>query len=473
MPSSTPVAPYPSNTTSPAPVKVPGRKPRTQGLRNMELGYLLFAYIIVLGALLQVQLGVMGTFDFQLIAVFGVLVALTIGMHTVLRFRAPQADPFLLPLATALNGLGISMIYRLDLVNSDLPEGSIPNARAQIIYTGIAVGVAIMVLIALRNHRILQRYTYIFGAVSLVLLLLPLVPGLGVSEANARVWISVGPLNFQPGEIAKITLAIFFAGYLVTARESLSVVSRKFLGLRLPRMRDLGPILIVWAFCMGVLVFQRDLGTSLLYFGLFLVMIFVATGRLSWVLLGLFLFAAGGTVAALNMSYVGKRVEGWLNPFDSEFYETPGGSYQLVQGLFGLGNGGLVGTGLGQGRPDLTPLAESDFIIAALGEELGLAGMFAILVMYFIIVARALRIGHLGGDDFGRLLATGLGFAIGLQVFVVVGGVTRVIPLTGLTTPFLAAGGSSLVANWIIIALLLRLSDTVPTSAIARSGVNR
>lgn len=473
MPSSTPVAAFPTASTPTTP-PVPGRKrQRTQGLRNMELGYLLFAYLIVLGALLQVQLGVMGAFDFQLIAMFGVLVALTLGLHTLLRFRAPQADPFLLPLATTLNGLGISMIYRLDLVNSDIAEGSIPNATAQIAYTGLGIGVGIAVLIALRNHRLLQRYTYIFGAVSLVLLLLPLVPGLGVSEANARVWISVGPLNFQPGEIAKITMAIFFAGYLVTARESLSVVSRKFLGLRLPRMRDLGPILIVWAFCMGVLVFQRDLGTSLLYFGLFLVMIFVATGRLSWVLLGLVLFAAGGTVAALNMPYVHKRIEGWLNPFDPAFYETPGGSYQLVQGLFGLGNGGLVGTGLGQGRPDITPLAESDFIIAALGEELGLAGLFAILIMYFIIVSRAIRIGHLGGDDFGRLLATGLGFAIGLQVFIVVGGVTRVIPLTGLTTPFLAAGGSSLVANWIIIALLLRLSDTVPNSSVARSGVSK
>lgn len=476
MPSSAPVAASPTlrpANSGQARIHVPGRKQRTQGLRNMELGYLLFAYAIVLGALLQVQLGVMGSFDFQLIAVFGVLVALTLGMHTVLRFRAPQADPFLLPLATTLNGLGISMIYRLDLVNPELDAGTVPNASAQIVYTAVGIGIGIAVLIGLRNHRILQRYTYIFGAASLVLLLLPLVPGLGVAEANARVWISVGPLSFQPGELGKITMAIFFAGYLVTARDSLSVVSRKFLGLRLPRMRDLGPILIVWAFCMGVLVFQRDLGTSLLYFGLFLVMIFVSTGRLSWVLLGLVLFAVGGTVAAFNMPYVHKRIEGWLNPFDPTFYETPGGSYQLVQGLFGLANGGLVGTGLGQGRPDITPLAESDFIISALGEELGLAGMFAILAMYFLLVARALRIGHLGGDDFGRLLSTGLGFAIGLQVFIVIGGVTRVIPLTGLTTPFLAAGGSSLVANWIIIALLLRLSDTVPNSSISRSGVNK
>jgi cell division protein FtsW (lipid II flippase) len=438
---------------------VPARRERTQGLRNMELGFLLMAYVIVLGALLQVQLGVNGSFDWHVVALFGGLMALTIGVHVVLRFRAPRADPFLLPIATVINGLGITMIYRLDLADDPSAPGS--QALSQIVYTGIAIAIAIAVLIGLRNHRWLQRYTYLFGAISLVLLVLPLVPGLAATGANARVWISVGPFNFQPGEIAKITLAVFFAGYLVTARDALSMVSRKFLGLRLPRMRDLGPILIVWAFCMGVLVFQRDLGTSLLYFGLFLVMIFVATGRISWIIIGLLLFIGGGTVAAMNMSYVGNRIYAWLHPFDSALYEADGGSFQLVQGLFGLGNGGLIGTGLGQGRPDLTPLAESDFIISALGEELGLAGLFAILAMYFIIVARGLRIGHLGGDDFGRLLATGLSFVIGLQVFIVIGGVTRVIPLTGLTAPFLAAGGSSLVANWIIVAILLRLSDTV------------
>lgn len=445
-----------------ATTQISARRERRQGLRNMELGFLVVAYIIVLGALLQVQLGVNGTFDWHVVTLFGALLVLTLGVHIVLRFRAPRADPFLLPLATTINGLGITMIYRLDL--ADNPDHPGTQAMSQIIYTGLAIVIAIAVLIALRNHRVLQRYTYLFGVISLVLLVLPLIPGLAATGANARVWISVGPFNFQPGEIAKITLAIFFAGYLVTARDSLSMVSRKFLGLRLPRMRDLGPILIVWAFCMGVLVFQRDLGTSLLYFGLFLVMIFVSTGRISWVIIGLLLFVGGGTVAAMNMSYVGNRIYAWLHPFDPALYDAEGGSYQLVQGLFGLGNGGIIGTGLGQGRPDLTPLAESDFIISALGEELGLAGLFAILAMYLIIVARGLRIGHLGGDDFGRLLATGLSFVIGLQVFIVVGGVTRVIPLTGLTAPFLAAGGSSLVANWIIIAILLRLSDTIRSS---------
>jgi cell division protein FtsW (lipid II flippase) len=288
-----------------------------------------------------------------------------------------------------------------------------------------------------------------------------MLPGIGQTINGARLWIQVGPFSFQPGEIGKIALAVFFAGYLMTARESLSMVGRTFLGMRLPRGRDLGPILVVWIAAMAVLVFQRDLGTSLLYFGLFLVMIYVATGRLSWVLLGLALFFGGALLAAQSLSYVNNRFAAWLGAFDQENYDAIGGSYQLVQGLFGLANGGLIGTGLGQGRPDVVPLAESDFIIASLGEELGLVGLFAILGLYLLFVARGFRIGFNGTDDFGRLLAVGLAFVVALQVFIVIGGVTRVIPLTGLTTPFLAAGGSALVANWIIAALLLRLSDTV------------
>jgi cell division protein FtsW (lipid II flippase) len=275
------------------------------------------------------------------------------------------------------------------------------------------------------------------------------------------VWIDVGPLSFQPGEIAKITLAIFFAGYLVQARDSISLMGPKILGMRFPRARDLGPILIIWAVAMLVLIFERDLGTSLLYFGLFVVMIYVATGKGSWVILGMILFVGGALVAALTMSYVHGRFEAWLDPFSTEAYNRIGGSFQLVAGLFGLANGGLIGTGFGQGSPQTTPLAQSDYIIASLGEELGLAGLVAILALYLLLVSRGFRIGFVGQDDFGKLLGVGLAFAMALQVFVVMGGVTRVIPLTGLTMPFLAAGGSSLLSNWIIVALLLRLSDGV------------
>jgi cell division protein FtsW (lipid II flippase) len=288
-----------------------------------------------------------------------------------------------------------------------------------------------------------------------------MLPGIGQQINGARVWIHIGPFSFQPGEIAKIALAVFFAGYLVQARDSLSMVGTKFLGMRFPRWRDLGPILVVWAVSMAVIVFQRDLGTGLLYFGLFLVMIYVATGRFSWVLLGLILFVGGALAANQTLGYVNGRFQNWLDPFSQKVYDANGGSYQLVQGLFGLAHGGLIGTGLGRGQPEITPLAQSDYIFASIGEELGLVGLFAILVLYLLFVSRGFRIGFAGQDDFGKLLAVGLAFTVALQCFIVIGGITRVIPLTGLTTPFLAAGGSSLVANWVIAALLLRLSDTV------------
>jgi cell division protein FtsW (lipid II flippase) len=308
---------------------------------------------------------------------------------------------------------------------------------------------------------VLQRYRYIAMFTGIVLLLLPMLPGIGRNINGAQVWIGIGPFSFQPGELAKVALAIFFAGYLVTARDSLSMVGRKVLWMRFPRARDLGPILVVFAASMLVLIFQKDLGTSLLYFGLFLVMIYVATGRASWIVLGLAMFALGAFVAYKALNYVADRAHTWLDAFSPAIYNEKGGSYQVVQGIFGLAHGGILGTGLGLGAPQHTPLANSDFIFSSLGEELGLVGVFGILALYLLFVSRGLRIGFAGQDDFGRLLGVGLAFVIALQVFIVIGGVTRVIPLTGLTTPFLAAGGSSLVANWIIAALLLRLSDTV------------
>ena len=425
-------------------------------MRNIELMLLLVACAINAGAILLVQLGAIGHLDWSL-ATLGIgLSVLVLAMHVALRVVASEADPFILPIATVLNGLGIAMIYRLDLAKGH--EGWDMASIRQIAWTSIALVLAIAVIVLLRNHRLLYRFRFIFGLVGIVLLVIP-VFFRPVNGAN--IWVQLGPFSFQPGEIGKIALAIFFAGFLVTARESLSMIGRKVLWMTFPRPRDLGPLLVVFAASMGVLVFQKDLGTALLYFGLFLVMLYVATGRSSWILLGLALFLGGAFAASRLLSYVGGRVDAWLEPFATNNYEGNGGSYQLVQGLFGLSNGGLTGTGLGLGRPDITPLAESDYIIASLGEELGLVGIFAILALYLLFVSRGFRIGFAGQDDFGRLLAVGLAFVVGLQVFIVIGGVTRVIPLTGLTTPFLAAGGSSLVANWIIVALLLRLSDTV------------
>ena len=427
--------------------------------RNLELGLLLFAFAIGLSALALAELGALDRVD---PGVFGMAVGLAVlilGVHVAERIVAPDADPFLVPIVTVLNFLGIAEITRLDIAEG-LTGWSAYGVR-QVVWSAIAVVAVGAVLVLIRNHRVLQRYRYVAGFVALVLLVLPFLPVIGLSVNGARAWVNLGVATFQPGEIAKIALAVFFAGYLVTARDSLSVVGRKVLGFTFPRIRDVGPILIVWVLSMAVIVFQRDLGSGLLYFGLFLVMIYVATGRPSWVVLGGTLFLGGAFIAAQTLDYVGGRFYSWLNAFDTTLYDQGGGSYQLANGLFGLADGGLAGTGLGRGNPDITPLAESDFIVASLGEELGLIGLFAIFVLYMVVVSRAFHIGFAGQDDFGRLLGVGLGFVIALQVFIVAGGVTRVIPLTGLTTPFLAAGGSSLVANWIIIALLVRLSDTV------------
>ncbi|CAN5230451.1 FtsW/RodA/SpoVE family cell cycle protein [soil metagenome] len=427
--------------------------------RNIELVLLIAALLTSTAAIILVQLGALGQVGGLVLGLSAGLAVLVIAMHVALRVVAPDADPFLLPIATVLNGIGIAEITRLDI--ADGLNGWEAAGIRQIVWTAIAIVISFAAIVGVRNHRVLQRFRYVAVFTAFVLLVLPVVPGLSSPRFGAYIWIQVGPLSFQPGELAKIALAIFFAGYLVQARDSLSLVGRRFLGMQFPRARDLGPILVIWVLAMAVLVLQRDLGTSLLYFGLFLVMIYVATGRLSWVVLGMTLFLGGAIAASRVLGYVGSRFDAWLDSFNPQIYDQVGGSYQLVQGLFGLANGGLVGTGLGQGRPDIVPLAESDYIIASLGEELGLIGLFAILALYLLFVSRGFRIGFTGQDDFGRLLGVGLSFVVALQVFVVIGGVTRVIPLTGLTTPFLAAGGSSLVANWIIVALLLRLSDSV------------
>jgi cell division protein FtsW (lipid II flippase) len=427
--------------------------------RNLELLLLIGALFLAGSALVLVELGALGRLGGTVLALEAGLAVLVLAGHVALRVVAPDADPFVFPVAVLLNGLGLAEITRIDIAKG-LTGWDAAGVR-QIIWTGLAIVIAFAVLLVIRNHRVLQRYRYIAMFSAIVLLLLPALPVIGRTVSGARVWIGIGPFSFQPGELAKIALAIFFAGYLVTARDSLSMVGRTFLGMRFPRARDLGPILVIWVLSMAVIVFQHDLGTALLYFGLFLVMIYVATGRASWVLLGLLLFVGGAFIASRTLSYVAGRFSSWLDAFNPLIYERSGGSYQLVQGLFGLANGGMIGTGLGQGRPDIVPLADSDYIIASLGEELGLIGLFAVLGLYLLFVSRGFRIGFTGQDDFGRLLGVGLSFVVALQVFIVIGGVTRVIPLTGLTTPFLAAGGSSLVANWIIVALLLRLSDSV------------
>ncbi|RKS90207.1 cell elongation-specific peptidoglycan biosynthesis regulator RodA [Microbacterium sp. AG790] len=433
------------------------RMPQTQ--RNRELGLLLFAFAINGAAVALVQLGALGHIDWTFLYYCGALTVLVLGLHIVLRFKASQADPFVVPIATVLSGLGLAMIYRIDI--EDQSTGWDALSIRQLVWLAIASAAAVAIVIFLKNYRVLFRYTYVFGFVGILLLVLPFVPGLG-TDANADVWISIGGLfSFQPGELAKIALAIFFAGYLVRTREALTSVGTRFLGMTWPRARELGPLLLIWLASMAIIVFQRDLGTGLLMFGMFIAMIYVATGKTSWAVLGLLLAVGGALIASQVLSYVGGRFQNWLDAFNPAVIDSAGGSYQLVSGIFGLSEGGLLGTGLGRGRPGLTPLSQSDYIFPSIGEELGLIGVFAILCLYMVFTSRGVRIGIAGQDDFGKLLATGLSFTIALQVFIMVGGVTRLIPLTGLTTPFLAAGGSSLVANWIVVALLLRISDAV------------
>lgn len=431
------------------------RMPQTQ--RNRELGLLVFAFLINGAAVALVQLGATGQIDWTFLYYCGGLTVLVLGLHIVLRYRAPQADPFVVPIATVLSGLGLAMIYRIDIEDGD--SGWAALSTRQLAWLVIAIAAAVAIVVMLRNYRVLLRYTYVFGLAGIVLLLLPFVPGLG-TDAGADVWISIGGMfSFQPGELAKICLAIFFAGYLVRTRESLTSVGTRFLGITWPRARELGPLLLLWAGAMAIIVLQRDLGTGMLIFGMFVAMLYVATGKTSWVVIGLSLVAVGVALATLVLPYVQARFTNWLHPFDPDTINDS--SYQLASGIFGLAHGGLIGTGLGRGRPGLTPLAQSDYIFPSLGEELGLVGVFAILCLYMVFTSRGIRIGMAGQDDFGKLLATGLSFTLALQVFIMVGGVTGLIPLTGLTTPFLAAGGSSLIANWIIVALLLRISDAV------------
>ncbi|MFW0181197.1 FtsW/RodA/SpoVE family cell cycle protein [Rothia sp. P5766] len=376
-------------------------------------------------------------------------------LHTVMYIRARYADPFILPIAVALNGLGLAMIYRIDLTT---PANA---GSTQLMWTGLAMVVSAIILFFLRDHRVLRKVTYISLTVSLVLLILPLLPLIGTEINGARIWISVGGRTFQPGEIAKITLAIFFAGYLSAHRDLIMLAGKKIGPVRLPRFKDMAPMMIAWLVSLGVLVFQRDLGSAILFFGIFLAMLFLATGRLTWVALGLLFVAAGGFLAYTYISHVYYRINSWVHAFDPEIYNQPlGGSGQIVQGLFGLASGGLFGRGWGNGRPDLVSYSNSDMIITALGEELGLLGLGAILMLFLLLVSRGFRAALGTRDAFGKLLASGFSALIVIQLFVVIGGVTRLIPLTGLTTPFMSAGGSSLLSNWVIVAILLAISHT-------------
>ncbi|MHC6174996.1 FtsW/RodA/SpoVE family cell cycle protein [Glutamicibacter sp. X7] len=420
--------------------------------RNLELLLLLLALAVGASAFYLVGVTTEATDVMVIVKQIGVLGVLGLIIHVLLRIFAKYADPVILPITVALNALGLAMIYRIDMAKST------DQASRQLLWTVIAVLVAAVALWVIRDHRTLRRFTYISLAASLILLVLPMIPGLGVTINGARIWIHVGSYSMQPGELAKITLAIFFAAYLSSNRDLILMAGRKVGPLQLPRMRDMAPMVLAWLMSIGVLVVQRDLGSSILFFGMFIVMVYVATARISWVLIGFLLVIVGGVFAGSTMGHVTRRLNTWLNAFDPEVYQAAGGSMQIVEGLFGMADGGLFGTGLGAGSPYRVPLANSDMIIASFGEEIGLIGVVAIVLLFMLLISRGLRTALGSRDAFGKLLATGLSVTLALQCVVIIGGVTRLIPLTGLATPFMAAGGSSLLANWIIVVILLLIS---------------
>ncbi len=425
--------------------------------RGAELFLLLLALVVGIGAYAAVGLGVEGAVPADLVGYGGWLTALIIAAHVTVRVVAPYADPVLLPLVAALNGLGLAVIHRLDLTYEALGRANHSFARQQLTWMTLGVVLFVVTLLLLRDHRVLQRLTYTAGLVGILLLILPFLPVIGSGKNGANIWINVAGFSFQPGEVAKVLLVVAFSGYLVLHRDALALAGRRVVFIDLPRGRDLGPILAMFGVSMMILVLQNDLGSSLLFFGLFLVMLYVATERPGWLVVGGLLFAAGALAAYTFVGNVQNRFNFWLHPMD--YYDSSPGSYQPVEAMFGMGWGGLIGRGLGNGFPERITYAESDYIVAAIGEELGLTAVMAVVVCYGLIVERALRIALISRDGFGKLLAVGLGSIVALPVFVVVGGVTGLIPLTGLTTPFLSYGGSSLVANWVVIALLLRISD--------------
>jgi cell division protein FtsW (lipid II flippase) len=434
--------------------------------RRSELLMLFFAFGIVIFAFANVGASLSGSFTggaFGYIVVYAIIMLVA---HLAVRRWAPFADPLMLPLAALLNGIGLIFLYRLQQ-SRNLPDSfadtlSSTSTFYQVVWTVIGVGLFVGVLLYVKEPRILQRYTYTLGIVGMALIALPIVaPG---SEVNgARIQVSVGGLTIQPEEFGKICLAIFFAGYLVNKRDVLKLAGRRVLGIDLPRGRDLGPILVVWLLAVLLLVFETDIGTSALFMGLFVAMLYLATSRTSWLLIGVLLFVVGAFSAAKLFSHVGTRFTCWMHPFTQQNIQD--GCFQTVKGLEGLGYGGVLGRGLGGGMPYLTPVVPSDFVISGLGEEIGLAGLMAILLIYGLIVQRGLRTALLIKDPFSKLLAGGLSFLLALQVFVIVGGVTRLIPLTGVTTPFLSQGGSSLIGSWVVIGILIRFSDTAQRPA--------
>ena len=445
-----------SATSAAAPSDPPAPPPgaRRPMRRGVELSLILAAVVISVYGYAEVGLAKDGRVP-QGAAGYGAgLGVLALLAHLAVRARARYADPLLLPIAVLLNGIGLVLIYRLDLQPSLGPRA----APSQLVWSSVGVALFTVVVLALGDHRVLARYTYVSVTAALALMAAPI---LFPAVNGAKIWIRVAGFSIQPSEFAKVLLAVFFAGYLSANRAALAYTGRRMLRqrwLQLPTGRVLGPVAAIWLATVGLLVLERDLGTSLLFFCLFVVMLYVATGRIGWIAVGLLLASAGAVAVGALEPHVHSRVQDWLHPFSS--IDAGLGPGQLAQSLFAFANGATLGTGLGQGYSYLIGFAaKSDFILATAGEELGLVGLCGLFLLYALLVTRGFRAGLALPDPFGRLLTVGLASILALQVFVVAGGVMDLIPLTGMALPFLAQGGSSVVTNWIIVALLIRASD--------------
>ncbi|AEX40733.1 cell division protein [Corynebacterium diphtheriae HC01] len=422
--------------------------------RPVEFGLLVMATLLIAVTLINLNMAQGLSVTSETLWVIGGFIGVFTIAHLALCFTAPHADQVMLPVASVLNGLGLVMVYRIDLARDTA------LASRQVIWTLVGILLMIAVLVFIRDHRMLSRYSYVLGLLGLILLALPMVWPTKMN-ADANIWISIGPFSVQPGEFSKILLLIFFAQLLVNKRALFNVAGYRFLGLEFPRLRDLGPILGVWAFAILVMAGENDFGPALLLFSTVLGMLYLATNRVSWLIIGAALVAVGGTALYQISSKIQSRVTNFINPLDN----FNGTGYQLSQSLFGLSSGGVAGAGLGLGHPELIPVAESDFILAAVGEELGFIGLAAVLVLFAIFITRGLRTALRARDSYGKLMAAGLSLTLAIQVFVVTAGITALMPMTGLTTPFMSQGGSSLMANYILLGLILRISHSTQAAA--------
>jgi peptidoglycan glycosyltransferase len=419
--------------------------------RRTELGLIVLGSVIVGGAYTLATLGRTSSIPANIGPFLGIVLGLFVAAHIATRRYAPGSDGLLLPIAALLNGLGYVFIARLDEASRH-PQGL---AAAQAGWTVIGVGAFILTLAFVRRVRDLQRYRYTFLLLGLALLMAPLLPVVGREVNGARIWAKFGPISFQPGEFAKVVLAVFFASYLVEKRELLGMATFPRFRPFLPDLKHLGPVLLAWGFSIVIMTAEKDLGSSLLFFALFMLMVWVATERTAYVAVGGVLFAGGSFMAYKAFNHVNARVQDWLNPWA----HAAGSGFQVIQSWFAMAWGGVAGTGLGLGNPDRIPVASTDFIFAAIGEELGLLGSAAIIFCYVLLVGCGLRIAVRAEPPFEKLLATGITILLGVQSFIIMAGVTRLLPLTGVTLPFVSYGGSSLVANYVLLALLARISD--------------